>query len=439
MTIAFICPDSFKDYEFAKRELSTMESIQNIICATSNATRLMQAYVSEYDGIKCHHEKRGGKEARIHRMIEDSDKVVLIEFTNYDSKKTAYSRTQKALNYAKKLGKKLQFIAYNREEESRYRDKKVLVKAIKSFNLENSYALKEKYTHPLAHAISELRDDEETILLAVERYGFAFDFASRRLQKEKSTVIKALKLSTEVLPYVNEKLRKDSEVLAVFQEFKIKEKESNVQNATYLFNQPTGAFHHSESRWSSMAQIAFIYLSQQKKALGIYKSTFVDDREKWLKKSKNVKSELFFDNWTLANTIVEGQIKYIFDKNPLIDSPMKPDIVWVNQQTKQIVLIEVKTVGATVIGSSKENQDQVDRYRDLVSKLSIDGWQCELYYLMSYGHEDESKKHLDWIRLQKDNANILLWEELFSKIEQSDIAPYIHSDLKQYTLMPEWI
>lgn len=437
MTIAFVCPDSFKDYEFAKRELSTIDSIQNIICATSNSARLMEAYVSECNDIKYRHEKRSGKQARIRRMIKDADKVMLIEYTDHNRKRVKYSRTQIALDYIKETGKELQFIEYNRTEEAKYKDKAKLLEEIEDFCLPSDYLYKERYKHPLSQARPELRNDEEIVLFAVERYGFAFDFASRQLQEDKSAVIRALHICMEAFPYAYEKLRKESEVLEVLQKCESKKKEAvPIFNATYLFNQPTGGFHHSESRWSSIAQMAFIWLSQKQEGLTVFKSTITDNRKNWLKKSSN---ELSFENWTISNTIVEGQIKYIFDKNPLINSPMKPDIVWVNQQVKKIILIEVKTVGATVIGSCKENQDQVDRYRNLVSNLSIDGWKCELYYLMSYGHEDESKKHTDWIRLQKDNANILLWEELFSKIEQSEIAPYIHPNLKQYTLMPEWI
>ncbi len=318
MTIAFVCPDSFKDYEFAKRELSTIENIQNIICATSNSTRLIQAYVSECDGIKCRHEKRGGKEARIHRMIEDADKVVLIEYIDYDSKKKAYSRTQHALKYAKKLDKTLQHIEYNRTKK----------------------------------------------------------------------------------------------------------------NATYLFLQPSRSFHHSESRWSSIAQMAFVWMGTDDRSLDIYRSEYESNQtKKWLVKKENA---LSFTGWNASNTIVEGKLRAslfcLDEENWSKDfDNISPDIVHIDDE--KIVIIEVKTIKTYLKGN-------IELYRRVVDHLKQHSRKkCELYYLVSYGHEYLS----DWKILNEDNADIILWEDFFSKIQKSDIASYIHSDLKQYTLMPEWL
>ena len=117
MTIAFVCPDSFADYETVEKELSKYDDISKIICAASNAYRLAEVYTLHNNcEIKTWLVKDGGPEKRLRTMIERADKVILFEFIDYDKNKTKYSRTQYALNYAKKLEKDLYIINYNREE-----------------------------------------------------------------------------------------------------------------------------------------------------------------------------------------------------------------------------------------------------------------------------------------------------------------------------------
>lgn len=224
-----------------------------------------------------------------------------------------------------------------------------------------------------------------------------------------------------------------------------------LKNATYLFNQPRGNFHHSESRWSSIAQIALIYLSGIKESkLNVYRSTINQNATKWLTKTEEKPQKLLLEEWSVDNTIVEGNIKHIFGDDPLIESKVFPNIIYKNEKSKKIKLIVIRTIGRTVRGRKKENIDNIDRYIQLAEKIKAEGWKCDLYYLMSYGHEDEgsqceegvideAKRHQDWKRLEKVNANILLWEELFSLIEDSEVSKYINPNLEQYTLLPDWI
>ncbi len=224
-----------------------------------------------------------------------------------------------------------------------------------------------------------------------------------------------------------------------------------LKNATYLFNQPRGNFHHSESRWSSIAQIAFIYLSGMKgNGLNVYQSKINQDATNWIKKTVDEPQKLLLKEWSVDNTIVEGNIKHIFGDDPIVESEVFPNIIYKNEKSKEIKLIVVRTIGRTVRGRKKEDLDNIDRYAQLVEHIEAEGWKCDLYYLMSYGHEDEGnqceegvidevKRHKDWKRLESTNANILLWEELFYLIQDSELSKYIDPHLAQYTLMPDWV
>jgi len=428
MTIAFICPDSFKDYGFVQRVFSKYK-MERVICATSNATRLAKAYVSEYHTVKYGHEKRGGKKERLRRIIRDADEVVIIEFSDSNPEKIGFSRTQEGLKYAKQQNALLSFITYDRESEAKYKDKAELLEMIELFCLPKSYDYYKRYSHPLSMATKALRDDKDVVKAAIIRYGFAFDFASRQMQGKRQTVLELIRLNRSIFPYINEKLRKEKEVIALAEEGKRAENTHCKENATYLFNQPTGKFHHSESRWSAIAQLAYIWMGNKEKELTTYTSTyFSKNTENWLQK----RGKLSFDGWDSHNTIVEGKLNnklFSVDGWSKDYDNISPDIVHIDNENSKVIMIEIKTIGSSVKSNLKLYQRVVDTLRD------SNKWSCELYYLLSYGHE----KNSDWKLLREADAQILLWEELFDKIKDSDIVPYIDVDLEQYTLMPKWL
>lgn len=191
-----------------------------------------------------------------------------------------------------------------------------------------------------------------------------------------------------------------------------------MESATYLFRERKKThnddFRHAESRWSALAQMVFIWMSKEGgKYLNVYRSIYNSNPEKWL--TKNDESpQLNLNHWTALNSIVDGQIQELFPKEPRF-SIKKPDITLINQSkdNTHITMIEVKTVGASV-------KDNVNNYQETVKEINtIDGYTCDLYYLMSYGHEDSPK---DWKLLEGVKANIILWEELFLKM-QNDRCP----------------
>ena len=180
-------------------------------------------------------------------------------------------------------------------------------------------------------------------------------------------------------------------------------------------------FRHSESRWSSIAQMAFIWMTNQcNMNMKVFKSKYNTDKKVWLETEK----DLFIDNWSISNSIVEGKIKDLFpDEKDIPD--MEPDLTLLNKQrdTTEIVFIEVKTVGTGV-------KPNLNKYRLLQDYINdIPGYTCSYYYLMSYGHENQ-----DWGVLDTSNDNILLWEDLLLKISDSPLMEYIADDID----MSEW-
>ncbi len=204
-----------------------------------------------------------------------------------------------------------------------------------------------------------------------------------------------------------------------------------VKNATYMFEGDKG-FHHSESRWNAIAQLAFEWMGKAENALelNVYESSYLNKTsKKWLSPKEE---HLDFSGMNSKNTIVEGGLTHtVFGLNESQwnkdFSNIKPDIVHIGEE--RIVIVEVKTIGASV----KENMDLYQRLIKCLEKYTSKS--VSLYYLLSYGHRPNS----DWTHLENYGSNILLWEELFLKIKDSELAPYIHPDLEQYTLMPDWL
>ena len=190
--------------------------------------------------------------------------------------------------------------------------------------------------------------------------------------------------------------------------------------------------NHSESRWSTIAQISLIKFARDENIpLHIYKSNRKSNKEVWLKKEDKT---FEYNNYTSNNLIVEGNIsKKVFFTSEKTNwdndfSNIKPDLLWINEKEKKVKIIEIKTIGASVTNNLKLYR----RFNDFLNK---NGWKSDLYYLLSYGHEKTS----DWDKLEEDNANIILWEEIFLAISNTEIEYLVGSNLKDYTELPAWI
>jgi len=189
-----------------------------------------------------------------------------------------------------------------------------------------------------------------------------------------------------------------------------------MDSATQLFSYKCNKFNHSESKWSAFAQMAFIWMGNQEKYLNIFKSYYNSQPNNWLMKSE----KLDFKNWKPENSIVEGRISDLFPKEfNILNS--KPDLVLIDKKDKKntnILIIEVKTLKAKI------EERQLKDYKKVVQQINKrDGYSCKHYYLISYGHyQDENNSN--WKLLEKEEINIILWEELFLKMK-NDKCPLL--------------
>lgn len=117
MTIAFVCPDSFNNYELMEENFQQNENISKITCATTNSYELSKRYADKFN-IEHYRETSGGKIFNLRKIVQCADKVVLFEKENYN--KAVYSRTQKALIEANRLNKEVQHINF-KDVEEKYR------------------------------------------------------------------------------------------------------------------------------------------------------------------------------------------------------------------------------------------------------------------------------------------------------------------------------
>jgi hypothetical protein len=137
-------------------------------------------------------------------------------------------------------------------------------------------------------------------------------------------------------------------------------------------------------------------------------------------------SLLNLGDMSYQNTVVDARLnKEVFGISewPNQFSDIKPDITLLNlSAAKSAVFIEVKTIGTTV----KRNARLYLELRDHMRKI---GWQSDLFYLMSEGHEEES----DWPELQEIDSRILLWEDVFKQSAGTPFEPLFGEDLLGYT------
>lgn len=194
-----------------------------------------------------------------------------------------------------------------------------------------------------------------------------------------------------------------------------------MQNATYLFEKPERYLKNSESRWTAIAQIALMYFSsnEPEKVLPVYKS----DVDGYLTKKEKV---FQISGFTFLNTVCEcglrGEIFDIQEQN--FDNrflQVKPDILYRDKDNKRVVFIEVKTLSESV-------SRNIGLYDDLCKYLRDCGWETDLYYLLSHGHE----KKQDWRLLATKESNIILWEDLFEVVAGSPIANLVGHSLGDY-------
>src|SRR6266850_625225 len=182
-----------------------------------------------------------------------------------------------------------------------------------------------------------------------------------------------------------------------------------MSNATDLFIQPSRDHRSSESFWTSF--FALSLLTESRAGLPLRIPAFqcvIEGRHGRFQPD----GELIVSRpLQRREVVVEGKIRAGFlpqissVPNELLD--LRPDLILsIDDST---IIVEVKTVGHK-LGSYQKNC-----YEELAHFLRGHGYEVDLYYLMSAGHENDR----DFDLLQYDSSapspsfKILLWEKVF--------------------------
>jgi hypothetical protein len=191
------------------------------------------------------------------------------------------------------------------------------------------------------------------------------------------------------------------------------------QDATYLFEKPNCNFHNSESWWSGFFSTLLLYLACNRSATTIIPT-------KTLRKgSFHEAPGLNIRNLRFQNVVVEGRLsKHSFGLPDWPDdfADLKPDVTIVYRDIHRAVLIENKTIGASIAPN-------VDKYLQLRDYLRRDcQWEAELYYLISCGHET----HRDWELIADYSLALILWEDVLRIAADTPFGEIFGLDLREY-------
>ncbi len=191
-------------------------------------------------------------------------------------------------------------------------------------------------------------------------------------------------------------------------------------NATWLFEKPSRDFHSAEAWWTSFFTVFAFYMARSGNGLSLPIYRLNDSNELVPESTLNLHGVSY------QNTVVDARLKKeVFNlpnwPNRFLD--IKPDVTILNAHAEKTVLfIEVKTIGTSV----KRNAFLYPALRDHMRSL---GWQADLYYLMSDGHEEGS----DWSVLRKTDSRVLLWEDVFKRSSGTPFETLLGEGLPSYT------
>ena len=191
-------------------------------------------------------------------------------------------------------------------------------------------------------------------------------------------------------------------------------------NATYLFQKPFCEFHSSESYWSAF--FALFLLNETRapvpRRLPIWRYTEPD--------KYRLSDELDLRDITLDGLVVEGSLcgrPFNLPSWPMEYNSLKVDVVLI--RGRRLTLIETKTIGASIARN-------LLLYLAVAEHLRTQGWQAEVYHLISYGHETEN----DWKLISQHQLQLLFWEDVFRLASSTPLGHMLGVDLNEYADLP---
>jgi hypothetical protein len=191
-------------------------------------------------------------------------------------------------------------------------------------------------------------------------------------------------------------------------------------NATYLFQQPFREFHHSESWWSAFFSLFLLDEAQAPtpRRLPVWRYLH---RDRYWRSGEFDVAGLHF-----SNVVVEGSLcARPFDclSLPQEYRALKVDLVLIRD--RRVTLIETKTIGASIANN-------LLRYVALTDYLRSQGFEADLYHLLSYGHETRN----DWRLISQHKVPFIFWEDVFWLASSTRWSHTLGIDLNQYTERP---
>jgi len=207
-----------------------------------------------------------------------------------------------------------------------------------------------------------------------------------------------------------------------------------MSNATYLFQEPNRNHHNSESFWTSFFALYLLHLSKQANTPEIpaYKCNLKDGKRRFETDGiLNIPKGLDYRNVVVEGGIRDGFVPNLSSPIPQNLYNLKPDIII--QKNSEIIVIEVKTIGASIANQQKENYEQITEF------LNQNGYKASLYFLISAGYE-HSIDNLSYNSSNIDTFKLLIWEQIFKHIftynPESLLAKYL-GDITDYYIPEE--
>lgn len=193
-------------------------------------------------------------------------------------------------------------------------------------------------------------------------------------------------------------------------------------NATYLFEQPARHRHNSESWWNAFFSLLMLYLAKTNPSfsLPIYTYTTAAGYRKV--------GDLVSKAFSFATMAVEAPLSakaFGLAAWPVEFLGLKPDLSILEPDRQHVLFIETKTIGATVA-------QNVALYGQVCAHLRQNGWDVDLCYLLSHGHEAQR----DWPLIEQHALRIIMWEDVLRAAIDTPLGRVFDVDLPAYASRP---
>ncbi len=193
-------------------------------------------------------------------------------------------------------------------------------------------------------------------------------------------------------------------------------------NATHLFEQPARYRHNSESWWSAFFSMLLLYRTKTEPSfsLSIYTYTTAVGYRRV--------GQLVPRTFSFATMSVEAPLSAMafgLATWPVEFLGLKPDLSVVEPERRHALFIETKTIGSSVA-------QNVALYDQVCAHLRQSGWDVDLCYLLSHGHEARR----DWPLIEQHALRIVLWEDVLRAVINTPLARVFDVDLAAYASRP---